>query len=105
MAETEQRFVVHTVSRRFARFVVFPAGLFLVVAAIVIPADEPIEFIAALFGLPFLMWSWSVVWRRRVEVTEQPSSLRVDGYAQTWHMTTEPNCRRYVPVFWRLANL
>jgi hypothetical protein len=52
MAETEQRFVVQTASRRFARFVVFPAGLFLVVAAIVIPADEPIEFIAAYSGCP-----------------------------------------------------
>jgi hypothetical protein len=103
MAETKQ--LVHTASQRFARFVVFPASLFLVVAAIVIPADNPMKYIAALFGLPFLMWSWSVVWRRRVEVTEQPSSLRVGGYAQTCHMTTETNCRRYVPVFRRLANL
>ena len=71
MAETAQRFVVYSADRNFARFAVFPAGLFLVVAAIVIPADNPIKFVAAVFGLPFLMWSSSVVWRRRVEVTEQ----------------------------------
>ena len=71
MAETAQRFVVYSADRNFARFAVFPAGLFLVVAAIVIPADNPIKFVAAVFGLPCLMWSSSVVWRRRVEVTEQ----------------------------------
>lgn len=71
MAENEQRFVVHTASRKFARVAVYPAGLFLVVAAIFIPADEPMKFVAALIGLPFLMWSWSVDQRRRVEVTER----------------------------------
>jgi Bacterial PH domain len=71
VAETPQRFVVYPADRKFARSAVFPAGMFLVVAAIFIPADNPIKFIAALFGLPFLMWSSSVIWRRRVEVTEQ----------------------------------
>lgn len=71
MAETEQRFVVHTSNRKFARVAVYPAGLFLVVAAIFIPVDEPMKFVAALIGLPFLMWSWSVDRRRRVEVTEE----------------------------------
>ena len=50
MAETAQRFVVYSADRNFARFAVFPAGLFLVVAAIVIPADNPIKFVAAVFG-------------------------------------------------------
>jgi Bacterial PH domain len=71
VADTAQRFVVHAERRKFARFAGYPAGLFLVVAAIFIPADDPIKFIAALFGLPILMWSWSVDRRRRIEVTEQ----------------------------------
>jgi hypothetical protein len=71
VAETAQRFVVYPAKRKFARFAAFPAGLFLVVAAILIPTDDPTKFVAAVIGLPILMWSSTVIWRRRVVVTEQ----------------------------------
>ena len=72
MAETDQRFVVHAENRGLARIAGYPGGLFLVVAAVFIPTDEAgLKVIAAVVGLCFLMWSWSVDRRRRVEVTDK----------------------------------
>jgi Bacterial PH domain len=71
MAGNEQRFVVHAESRWLARSG-YLGGLFLVVAAVFIPADEAgLRVFAAGVGLWFLMWSWSVDRRRRVEVTDE----------------------------------
>jgi hypothetical protein len=71
VAGTEQRLVLHDEGRKFARVVGYPVGLFLVVAAVLIPPDEGMKVLAAILGPGILMWSWSSDRRFRIEVTEQ----------------------------------
>jgi Bacterial PH domain len=71
VAGTEQRLVLHDEGRKLARVVGYPVGLFLVVAAVLIPPDERMKVLAAILGPGILMLSWSSDRRLRIEVTEQ----------------------------------
>jgi hypothetical protein len=72
VAETERRFVLYARSRKMARIIGYPAGLFLLALGLaVVVGDLGWGLFIAVCALGTLLWIWSIDRRRRVEVTEQ----------------------------------
>jgi Bacterial PH domain len=75
VAETEQRFILRWSYRDLARFIGYPAGVVLVLAAVsgksVFGTGDDSALWVLIAGVSILLWAWFIDRRVRVEVTEQ----------------------------------